>query len=284
MICRPDVYGETWDRYEAHIKQHGLVIEADPLNLSGYVYGLCFVDPNGGVEMSVGVDVIVDENYQVQGYIGPQSKIPNQALQSVTKLIAETLYQKYGVIGYLSVEYQATWDDLENRPCICVLGVKCGLTNAFVGSGAATVSSQKTKTPMENIYPRSLVPKLGGGGGGDKQGVLPQLATTQSMKHFVYMPYLHHRPLTCTRDQSFFKFCKRRMIYFDSVARSGVMFFPIGSIQGGAISALSIESTRRQAIESAMRMLRFVIDHYGDDKEVSVIINIVFISLITFQT
>mmetsp|Transcript_34142 Transcript_34142/g.32567 ORF Transcript_34142/g.32567 Transcript_34142/m.32567 type:complete len:993 (-) Transcript_34142:38-3016(-) len=257
VICRPDTYGDTWDKYEQHIKQHGMVIEAHPLNLSGYVYGLCFVDANGVVETSVGVDVFVDENYQVQGFIGPQSHIPNTALQSVTKVIADSLYSKYGVIGYLSVEYQATWDDLENRPCISALGVKCGLSNAFVGSGAATVSSEKN--PMTNFNPISLVSKLGG----SPQGLLPPLTTTQARKYYVYIPYAYHRPLSCTT--AFFKFCKMRMISFDSNKRTGVLFFPIGSIQGGAISALCIENSRKQAIESAARMLRFVIDQYGND-------------------
>jgi hypothetical protein len=45
--------------------------------------------------LHVGVDVFVDENYQVQGFIGPQSHIPNTALQSVTKVtptLTHTLY------------------------------------------------------------------------------------------------------------------------------------------------------------------------------------------------
>jgi hypothetical protein len=72
---------------------------------------------------------------------------------------------------------------------LCISGVKCGLSNAFVGSGAATVSSEKN--PMTNFNPISLVSKLGG----SPQGLLPPLTTTQARKYYVYIPYAYHRPL-----------------------------------------------------------------------------------------
>jgi hypothetical protein len=121
-ICRKDIYG-SWEGYEKYFRQFGLVIEVEPLEVPGYVQGLCFVDPNGEVQVTHGVDLLVDGNYQVQGYIGPQSKVSRPALQGATAAIAELLYEKYAVIGYIAVDYQVYWDSSEGRPRLCALGI-----------------------------------------------------------------------------------------------------------------------------------------------------------------
>ena len=42
----------SWNQFEKFMKLYGMVIEAEPLQPLGHVYGLCFIDPHGGVEVS----------------------------------------------------------------------------------------------------------------------------------------------------------------------------------------------------------------------------------------
>jgi hypothetical protein len=183
--------------------------------MTGFVHGLCFIDPNGLIQVTHGVDVLVDSNYQVQGFLGPQTRIPKPAMKGATYAIAECLFQKYGVIGYVTVEYQAHWDVLADSPKLYALGVKFGLTSSFLGPGVTSVAG-KGSSPFGQEPPRSLLCD----------------ADSPQAKCFVYIPYAHHKPLSTSRDDSFLKFCKMRGIGFDEESRTGTLFFHIDSIVG----------------------------------------------------
>ena len=57
-------------------------------------------------------------------------------------------------------------------------------------------------------------------------------------------------------------------ITFDPDARIGTLFFHIDSVVSGALSLLSLASTRKRAVETAVQALSFVMDQYGRDREV----------------
>lgn len=240
-VCRRDIYG-SWEGYEKYFRQYGLVMEAEPLEVTGYVQGLCFVDPNGEVQLTDGVDLLVDEKYQVQGYIGPQSKVSRSALRGATAAIAELLHYKFAVVGYITVDYQTHWDALEGRPRLCALGVQFGLSPAFLGCGAAAV--------------------VGSTGGIVSSSFLP--LGDNSAKIFVFIPYLYFKPLCLSRDDVFLKFCKMKGIGFDSLSRNGTLFFHIDTILGGALNILCVANTRIKALDLVVQTLNFVVDQFGN--------------------
>ena len=114
-ICRKDIYRD-WDYYLRMMKQYGAVLEAEPIEVIGFVHGLCFIDPSGNVDLSTGVEVYVDACYQKQGYHFPQRMTPDLALQGATRAVARTLFGKYGLIGYVTVKFQSYWDALDKTP------------------------------------------------------------------------------------------------------------------------------------------------------------------------
>jgi hypothetical protein len=114
-ICRRDIYAD-WDAYLRLLRQYGAVIEAEPLEVVGWVNGLCFVDPLGNVEIVGGVELYLDRNLQVQAVHGPQRVTPQAALDGATVAVARSLFEKYGVIGYVTVKFQSYWDALDNIP------------------------------------------------------------------------------------------------------------------------------------------------------------------------
>ena len=207
---------------------------------------------------------MIDDKYQAQAYIGPQSRVPKAALKGATRAIALQLYHSWGVTGYVTVEYQAYWDTLDETPRMSALGVHFGLTPVFGGLGSAAVASGAVVT--------------GGGpateGGGGPAGALPPSLVprddSQSLggKYFVHVPYAYHRPLISSRDDAFLKFCRMKGITFDPEARVGTLFFHVDSVVSGALSCLSLASTRRRALETSIQAMSFVMDQYGRDREI----------------
>jgi hypothetical protein len=45
------------------------------------------------------------------------------------------------------------------------------------------------------------------------------------------------------------------------------LFFHVDSIVSGVVSVISLASTRKRAVESAIQALSFVVDQYGRDRE-----------------
>lgn len=114
-ICRRDIYSD-WDYYVRVMKQYGAVLEAEPIETIGFVNCLCFIDPVGNIELSAGVEVYVDHNFQGQGYHFPQRMTPTLALEGASRAVAQVLASKYGVIGYVTIQYQSYWDALDHLP------------------------------------------------------------------------------------------------------------------------------------------------------------------------
>ena len=84
-------------------------------------------------------------------------------------------------------------------------------------------------------------------------------------KSFVYVPFAYHRPLTTSRDDAFLKFCRMKGITFDPDARIGTLFFHIDSVVSGALSLLSLASTRKRAVETAIQVLSYPSNIYFTD-------------------
>ena len=190
----------------------------------------------------------MDTNYQVQGYIGPQTRVPHPALQGATAAVAKLLNEKWGVIGYVCVEYQTHLDPVDQAPRLQAVGLKLGLSPAFLGVGAAALAGSK-------------------GGDSDLElakGQLPSSDRTHS-KNFVYLPYGYHRPLSTSRDDIFLRVCKMNGVGLDVESRSGTLFFHIDAMIGGSISTLCMANSRRRAVDVAIHTLSFIIDHFGKD-------------------
>jgi hypothetical protein len=80
------------------------------------------------------VSVAVDMNYQVQGYVGPPTGVPIGVLDDATAAVAK-LYERWGVIGYVAVEFESHWS--RDSSYLEAVGLKLGLSPAFLGSGSA---------------------------------------------------------------------------------------------------------------------------------------------------
>jgi hypothetical protein len=139
VFAQPDVI-PSLDIFYKHMRQHGCVIEAEPLEYGGTAWGLCFIDPNGNIEVKDGVELLTDDKYKVQGYIGPQTITPRKALSGATMAVARYLYAHFGCIGYLTVEFMTHWDSLDEIPRLAATSFKFGMHAVFSGVGTAAVT------------------------------------------------------------------------------------------------------------------------------------------------
>jgi hypothetical protein len=139
VFSRHDIYG-TLEVYYKYLKQYGGLIEAEPLETNGYVLGMCFIDPHGAVHVAQGVELLMDDKYQIQGYLGPQTITPKKALVGATTAIASYLHANYSATGYLTVEYMSFWDSLDEVPRLAAIGFRFGMHAAFSGLGTAAVA------------------------------------------------------------------------------------------------------------------------------------------------
>ena len=74
-------------------------------------------------------------------YLPSVYRIPKAALRGATKAVADQLYRAWKVTGYVTVEFQAYWDTLDEAPKMNALQVKFGLTPVFGGLGGAAVAN-----------------------------------------------------------------------------------------------------------------------------------------------
>ena len=191
----------------------------------------------------------MDCNYQVHGYLGPQTRTPRMALQGATAAVAKLLYDKWGVIGYVGVEYQTHIDPSDGTPRLSALGVQLGLSPAFLGLGASALAGCVGDADLEM-----------------SRGLVPNPDRPQG-KSFVYLPYAYHKPLSSCRDDSFFKVCKMKGVGFDVEARVGTLFFRIDAMVGGSMSTLLIANTRKKVLDTAIHTLSFVVEQFGRHTE-----------------
>ena len=82
-------------------------------------------------------------------------------------------------------------------------------------------------------------------------------------RHFVYLPIISHEPLTETRDDIFFKFCKMRGVAFDMQSKSGTLFHLVDAVVGGIVSICCTGYTRRRSLEITVVTLTFIASQFG---------------------
>jgi hypothetical protein len=242
VVCERAMHA-SWEHFEKQFGVCGMVIDAGSASSTGHLQGLCFIDPNGAVKASPGVSVIMDKNYQVQGYIGPQTGVPMGELDDATVAVAKLLYERWGVIGYVAVEFESHRS--RDSSCLVAVGLKLGLTPAFLGSGSAATMGGALGPGM--ILPRSLIPS-------------PESLIGKS---FVYIPFAHYEALGSCRGESFSKQCKSKRVGFDRDSRTGTLFILVDASVGGSVSTLCISSSHAKAIDIAIHALHFVISQYG---------------------
>jgi hypothetical protein len=242
VVCRREYY-RSWEQYEKAFRALGMVIEAEPIDATGSVLGLLFIDPFGSVQIVGGVDLLMDRHYQVQGYLGPMILADDQTLRSVMEAVSKRLYAEHDVIGYVAVEFRTSRDPSEPLPRLTPIGVKLGLSPAFMGIAAAAVAG--TDCSLYTL-PRSLAPSA------DRDNHAP--------KAFVYLPYVHHNALSVCRDDAFMKICKTNGVTFDSKINTGTMIFRLDGMGGGTISTLSVAACREKAVATAMHSLKAIMN------------------------
>jgi len=268
-ICRRDIYSD-WDFYLRMMKQYGAVVEAEPIETIGFVNGLCFIDPSGEVQSCSGVELYLDHNFQPQAYHCPQMMTPTLALEGATRAVAQTLFRKYGLIGYVTVSFQSYWDALDNIPRLWGVGLKFGMSDVFGAIGTVAVvsahsqfqlqQSQKSKPSKSQPLNADKPPPT------DKPQLPFSLVTTlPDDRCMTYVPFAVHEPLRTFTDESFFKLCRMRGIAFDMNNRSGTLFFVIDSVVGGAVSVLCVGTTRKKATAQVINALTFVAQQFGKD-------------------
>ncbi|KAJ1427719.1 hypothetical protein B484DRAFT_419614 [Ochromonadaceae sp. CCMP2298] len=265
-ICRKDLY-PTWDYYLKMLRQFGAVVEAEPLEKLGYVDATCFVDPTGKVHDCRGFEVHMNDNYQAENYLYPQTITPPSALEGALEAVATFLFQRYHVLGYVTVQFMSLWDAHENIPRLWATGIYLGMraihgamgTTAVAvmaeHAGHVTVPTAEQKTHSHPLPPTPMPLSL--------------LPTLPDGKFFLYVPIVVHDPLKSTHDDNFFKLCRMRGIAFDVKNRVGTLFFLLDSVVGGAVSVLCIGATRKKSIEITIHTLTFVAREFGMDSVTS---------------
>jgi IQ domain-containing protein H len=152
VICNTHIYPK-WENYLAQVQVHGLVIEEEPIEKLGYVEGLCFVDPQGEITYHDDCEMVVDDKYQTQAILMPQSCAPKKAVEGASKAIVKDLFTKFQVIGHVTVQYVVSWNGLKAIPRLSALGIRTGFTPSFSTIGNAAVISNKY-----TALPKSLIP------------------------------------------------------------------------------------------------------------------------------
>lgn len=157
-LCRKDMYRD-WEFYLRMMKQYGAVVEAEPLEKLGYVDGVCFVDPTGEVHGCKGVEVHLNEQYQVENYLYPQGLTPRSALEGATIAISKNLFQRFNVVGYVTVQFLSFWDAHDNIPRLWAIGLQLGMRATNGALGTLSIAVREPKQVMQQM-PLSLMPDI----------------------------------------------------------------------------------------------------------------------------
>lgn len=243
-ICRKDMFHD-WGIYLGFLRRIGCVIEAEPPNIRGRIESYCFIDPSGELHISKGTHAVCDENYQVQSKVFPQAVVHDASLEGATKAIAYKLFNRFGVIGYITISFVSFYDSHDDIPRIWATGIHFGMDATFGALG--TLATLLKSSDISNRVAHPLVPFIPEG------------------RHCVFIPTAVHHPLASSRDDVFFKICAMNGIAFDAEHRTGVLFFLVDSIVGGTISCLIIADTRTKAMEYTIQMLTFLLKNFGKD-------------------
>lgn len=157
-LCRRDIYPD-WEYYLRLMKQYGAVVEAEPLEKLGYVDGICFVDPTGDIHGCKGVEVHVNDQYQVENFLYPQGLTPRSALEGATIAISKNLYQRFNVVGYVTVQFMSFWDAHDNIPRLWAIGLQLGMRSTNGALGTLSIAVRDPKHVMQQM-PLSLMPDI----------------------------------------------------------------------------------------------------------------------------
>ena len=152
-ICRKDIFS-SFDNYVRLLKLYGAVIEAEPIEKLGYVLSMVFISPGGEIAMIGGAQEIVDDLYQVQAYVYPQTLTPPIALTGVSQVLALKLYQEFAITGYVNFRFISLWDDLDQQPRLWATDIKFGLLALHGAIGTtALITSASTPTLPDHLLP-----------------------------------------------------------------------------------------------------------------------------------
>jgi len=246
VISRRDIY-PSFEYFLRLMKQFGAVVEAEPMEKLGYVDGICFVDPLGNVQGCKGVEVTLNSNYQAVHYSYPQTLTPKEAIEGATTAIAKSLFARFHVIGFLTVQFLSFWDAHDQMPRMWAVGVQLGMRSIFGAVGTTALACKSTAL--------------------SEQSQLSLMYDIPEDRSMVYIPIVVYAPLRSSHDDLFFKLCRMRGIAFDAKHRIGTIFLLLDSVVGGALSILCIGHTRRKALELAVGALTFVTREFGMDEE-----------------
>lgn len=247
-FCRPDMYN-SWRFYVSCLKQYGAVIEAEPPNIRAVLRSHCFVHPLGKVSYINTVQSILNERFEVQASLYPQRAVPESAMEGACMSIANTLYDNWGIVGYVTIAFIAHWDALENMPRVVAESLHIGMNATF---GAIGTLSVLIHPPEPLSFPQSLTLRL-----------------DSNDRAFVHIPLAVHTPLTTSRDDIFFRLSKMYGVCFDYERKTGVLFFLVDSIMGGAVSMIAIAENRMKAIDCAVHALTFISKNFGKEEPIS---------------
>ena len=143
------MYG-SWQDYVWFLCQYGATIEADPPEILGHVDGLCFIDPAGEVEVLRSVDAVLNEQYQKISFVYPQSSTPPYALNGALLSVAKKLYEKWSVVGYVTVSFVSFWDAFDSIPRLWAQSISFGMNWAFGGIGTASIACKDRTLTASN--------------------------------------------------------------------------------------------------------------------------------------
>ena len=215
-------------------------IESGVCKKFGLVQGYCYIHPTGQASYIGGADVLsatmIGKQYSTGsleasggfGYSFPQSKTPSRALEGACLCVCKHLYTTYDVIGYVTVQYMAWWDEEARLPRLSGVDVSFGLHDMVPIFEAY---SQRSHSLSSLINPTS------------SNNADTNITNTELNKQIIYIPHIHEPGLLTIRREG----CKNKGLTYDTTKQTGCIFTSPSGYCGDIISYISITTGSRSA-------------------------------------
>ena len=214
----------------------------------GLVQGYCYIHPTGKALFIGGADVLsatmIGKQYSTGsleasgrfGYSFPQSKTPSRALEGACLCVCQHLYATYDVIGYVTVQYMAWWDEEARLPRLSGVDISFGIHDMVPIIEAYTqrphsLSSLTTPTTSNNADTTSSTNSI----------------SAELTKQIIYIPNIHEPGLLTIRREAFLQGCKNKGLTYDTTKQTGCIFTSPSGFCGDIISYTSITTGSRSA-------------------------------------
>eukprot|EP00752_Nemacystus_decipiens_P010234 g9118.t2 len=125
-MCNTGAY-PTWAFFLGHLARVGGVIEAEAPEKRRHPSCSVFISPTGEISCLSETEMLYDACYQHVGCAHPQECVSSHALRGASAAVSRELWAR-GVMGYVSIDFVAFWDDQVQAPRLWATGLELGLS------------------------------------------------------------------------------------------------------------------------------------------------------------